>query len=121
MHYDHVLAFKKDIEPVVHLLVICGQQCSQNQIVLMEKIKPPKCLLKVFEYLLGIRKHTKCVQQSCFFLALFSCNFDDQLSPNFHRFLMLCILLWDVRTLVFDNNQKLCQVPLNEDGERSAE
>ena len=29
-----------------------------------------------------------------FFLSLFSCNFDDQLSQNFHRFVSLCIC-WD--------------------------
>ena len=34
------------------------------------------------------------VQQGCFFLSLFSCNFNDQLSPNFHRLVILCIC-WD--------------------------
>ena len=27
----------------------------------------------------------------CFFLSLLSCNFDNQLSKNFHRFVILCI------------------------------
>ena len=48
-----------------------------------------------------------------FFLVLFPCNFDDQLSPNVHRFFILCIC-WDirqVRVLVFDHYQ-LCTVPL---------
>ncbi len=31
------------------------------------------------------------MQQGCFFLSLFSCNYDDQLSPNFHRFVIVCI------------------------------
>ena len=29
------------------------------------------------------------------FLSLLSCNFDDWLSPNFHRCVILCILCWD--------------------------
>ena len=29
-----------------------------------------------------------------FFLRVFSCNFNDQLSPDFHRFVILCIC-WD--------------------------
>ena len=33
------------------------------------------------------------VQQGCFFLSLFSCNFDYQLSPNFHRFVIFILLL----------------------------
>ena len=47
-----------------------------------------------------------------FFLSLFSCNFDDQKSTNFHRFVILSIC-WDktpsVRILVFDNQR--CPVP----------
>ena len=27
-----------------------------------------------------------------FFLSLFSCNFDEKLSPNVHRFVVLCIM-----------------------------
>ncbi len=44
-----------------------------------------------------------------FFLSLFSCNFNDQLSPNFHRFVILCIHwveIHQVRILVFDIYQK---------------
>ena len=33
-----------------------------------------------------------------FFLSLISCNFDDRLSSNFHRFVILCIC-WDTPTL----------------------
>ena len=33
----------------------------------------------------------KFVQQRGFFLSLFSCNFDGQLSPNFHRFVILSV------------------------------
>ena len=31
------------------------------------------------------------MQKGCFFLSLFFCNFDEQLSKNFHRFVTLCI------------------------------
>ncbi len=34
---------------------------------------------------------TQFYATSVCFLSLFSCNFDDQLSPNFHRFVILCI------------------------------
>ena len=36
-------------------------------------------------------KAHKVTQQGCFSLSLFSCELDDQLSPNFHRFVILCI------------------------------
>ena len=42
-------------------------------------------------------KHLKAhnfLWQGCFFLPLLSRNFDDQLSSNFHRFVILCIC-WD--------------------------
>ena len=49
------------------------------------------------------------------FLSLFSCKFDDQLSLNVHRFVILCIC-WDisqVRRLIFDNTKRAhCPVPL---------
>ena len=45
-----------------------------------------------------------------FFLSLFSCNCDDQLSPNFHRFVIWCVEIHQVRILVFDNYQS-CPVP----------
>ena len=45
-------------------------------------------------FLWHLKAHTY-VQQGCFFfLSFFSCAFDDQLSPNFHRFVILC-LCWD--------------------------
>ena len=45
----------------------------------------------------GIWKHTTCVTR-VFFLPLFSRNFDDRLSSNFHRFVILCIC-WDTPTV----------------------
>ena len=54
-----------------------------------------------------LRAH-KFVQQCVVFLSLFSCNFNDQLSLNFHRFVILCICWAQVRILVFDNYQT-CQ------------
>ena len=41
----------------------------------------------------SIWKHTTCATKA-FFLPLFSRNFNDQLSSNFHRFVILCIC-WD--------------------------
>ena len=75
----------------------------------------------------SIWKHTTCVSR-VFFLSLLSCNFDDALSSNFHRFVILPICwhtlnektgLWQlsrvstewyvgiiqVRILIFDNYQ----------------
>ena len=41
------------------------------------------------------------------FLSLFSCNFGAQMSPNCHRFVILCMcLIHRVRIPVFDNYQK---------------
>ena len=42
----------------------------------------------------GLEKHTTCATK-VFFLPLFSRNFDDQLSSNLHRFVILCIIRWD--------------------------
>ena len=36
----------------------------------------------------------KFVQQGCFFLPSFSCNFDDQFSSNFHRLVILCFNMY---------------------------
>ena len=36
----------------------------------------------------------KFVQQGCFFLPPFSCNFDDQFSSNFHRLVILCFNMY---------------------------
>ena len=49
-----------------------------------------------------------------FFLSSFSHNCDDQLMPNCHRLVMLCLYdgIQQVWTLVFDNYQR-CTVPLN--------
>ena len=58
--------------------------------------------------------HHKVMQQGCFFLSLFSCKFDDQLNPNFHRFVSICICwvgIHQVRITVFDNYQT-CPMPL---------
>ena len=43
----------------------------------------------------------------------FFCNFDDQLSRNFHRFYACYDGIHQVRTLVFDNYQT-CPVPLKQ-------
>ena len=49
----------------------------------------------VFEVLKSsICKAHKFVWRGCFFLPLLSHNFNDQLSSNFHRFVILCIC-WD--------------------------
>ena len=52
-------------------------------------------------------KGNKVVQQSVF-LSLFSCKFDDQLSPD----CMHLVVIHQVRILVFDNYQT-CLVPLS--------
>ena len=49
--------------------------------------------------------------QSCttrFFISLLPCIFDDQSSPNFHRFVNLCIHfgIHKIKTLVFGTNQR---------------
>ena len=64
------------------------------------------------KYYSSIWKHTTCANKAVF-LPLLSRNFDDQLSSNFHRFLILCICceMHQVRRLVFDNYQ-LCPKPL---------
>ena len=41
-------------------------------------------------FFLGITKHTKLCNKGVFFSSLLSCNFDDQLSQKFPRFLILC-------------------------------
>ena len=41
-----------------------------------------------------IWKH-KTLQRERFFLSLFSCNFDDKFSPNFHKFVIVCIWCLD--------------------------
>ncbi len=41
-----------------------------------------------------LKKAHNSMQRGSFCLSLFSCNFDDQLSINFHRFIILCIC-WD--------------------------
>ena len=49
-------------------------------------------------------KSTNIIAKSVFFLlALFSCNIDDQLSQNFHRFVIVCIIIGYTpsETLVF--------------------
>ena len=43
---------------------------------------------------LGIWKHTNLSNKGVFFSSLFSSNFDDQLTQNFHRFVNLC-KCWD--------------------------
>ena len=64
-------------------------------------------------------KAHKVVEQGFFFLFFFSCNFDDQLSSNLHRFVILCILYWDTLTedVVFDSYPK-CPVPLKHNVKR---
>ena len=47
------------------------------------------------------------VWQGCFFLSLLSRNFDNQLSSNFHRFVVLCIC-WDTAS----EKTGLWQLPL---------
>ena len=42
----------------------------------------------------SVRKHTTLCDKDVFFLSLLSRNFDDWLSSNFHRFVILCIC-WD--------------------------
>ena len=48
---------------------------------------------------LRFRNQAKLVRKGCVFPPLFSCNFDDQLSSNFHRFVILCISVHQVRWL----------------------
>ena len=64
----------------------------------------------------SIWKHTTCAAR-VFCQPLISCNFANQLSPNFHRFVILCIHveIFQVRRLIFDNYQR-CPVPLNTPG-----
>ena len=38
-------------------------------------------------------------RQGCFCLSLLPRNFDDRLSSNFHRFVILCIISWDKPTV----------------------
>jgi len=45
--------------------------------------------------------------QACFFLSLLSRDFDDRLSSNFHRFVILCIR-WDTPTV----KASLWQLPI---------
>ena len=53
------------------------------------------------------------MQQGCFFLSLFSCNFDDQLSSNVQKVCyFLHVWIHQVRILVFDKYQQ-CPVPLS--------
>ena len=60
-------------------------------------------------YYCNLKAH-KFVQQGVFFLALFSCTFDDQLSLNCHRFIILCIC-WDTPSENTGLYQR-CPVPL---------
>ena len=59
--------------------------------ILCGAIQPIECLLFAslsFSLLLQWDprlKHTHLCNKDIFFLSLFSCNFDDQLSQNFHR------------------------------------
>ena len=52
-----------------------------------------------------------------FFIPLFYCNFDDQLSLKFHRFVthyfMHYVVIHQLRILVFDNYQRCPSVPLS--------
>ena len=57
--------------------------------------------------------------QGVFFLSLLSRNFDDRLSPNCHRFVILCIVkIQQVRRLVFDNYQS-CECPVSKEIKQS--
>ena len=49
-------------------------------------------------------KAHKVMQRGC-------CKFDNRLSPNYHKFVILCMLIHQERILVFDIYQK-CPVPL---------
>ena len=64
-----------------------------------------------FPWIWGLEiKHQKAhnfVWQGCFFLSLISRNFDDRLSSNFHRFVILCIC-WDTPTV----EASLWQLPI---------
>ena len=53
-------------------------------------------------------KNTHIWATRVFLLSLFSSNFDDQSSPNFHRFIILCkyVEIHQVRMLVFDINRR---------------
>ena len=42
-----------------------------------------------------LKAHTFVVQQGLFFLSVFSCSFDDQMSQTFPRFVILCKICWD--------------------------
>ena len=43
-----------------------------------------------------------------FLLLLLSCNFDNQLSPNYHRFVIYVYVgIHQVRIMVFDNYQRV--------------
>ena len=57
--------------------------------------------------------HTTCATR-VFFFHYSRATSDDQLSSNFHRFIILCmhVCIRQVRRVVFDNNQR-CQVPLS--------
>ena len=51
----------------------------------------------VFQVESAFLRHLKALKicaTRVFFPSLFSCNFDDQLSPNFHRYIILCMLVY---------------------------
>ena len=56
-----------------------------------------------------MKEHKVVQQQGRFFFHYCQCNFDDQLSPNFH--MLGCTPSVQVKILVFDNYQR-CGVPL---------
>ena len=87
------------------------RNCSLWSNVVFEK---EVILTKIFESETDFRpevffRHLRAytfVHQGCF-LNLFSCNFDDQLSPTFHRFNILCICgIHQVRKLVFGSPKR---------------
>ena len=51
--------------------------------------------------------------QGCFFLSLLSCNFDDQLSQHFHRFVILCICLDTPSESTCLDNYRMCHGAFN--------
>ena len=55
----------------------------------------------------GIWQHTILCNKGGFLYSLCSCNFDDQFSPNFHRF---DVRIHQVRILVFDKSMSSTQV-----------
>ena len=65
----------------------------ERVVISHSNIKKNKSGLKPL-IIMHLKAH-KVVQRGCFFLELFSCNFDDQLSPNVHRFVILglCIMM----------------------------